>query len=501
MNSPSGPASPVAHAGTTHAAGSRGYLVLICLVAAFSGLLFGFDTGVISGAVGMLREQFNLSEQLEGVTVTAVLLGCLLGVSLAGPLSDRFGRKITLLLSAVLFVFLATAAAMTPTSPSWYTQVTAGLIQWTLGQRPAAEIAGLINARLIGGMGIGVASMLAPLYIAEIAPPQVRGRLIALYQFAITVGILVTYFSNALLAGLAPQAASWFAQEGWRQMFGAEVWRGMFLVGVVPAVVFLLLLVLVPESPRWLTKQGHEARAEAILARVAGPEQAAREMAEIRQTIAQESGSLGQLFRPGMRIRLLIGLLLPFFSQIVGINAIIYYGPRIIEAAGWGRHDALGTQVLFGMVNVLFTLVAIWKVDQLGRRPLLLAGIAGTGLAMALCGLLFYLGMGKSPLLVLLCAVYLACFSFSYGPVCWIIVSEIFPTRIRGRAVALSIFSLWTGCILVSLTFPWLLKHVEPAKTFWLYALTAPVAFVFVYFLVPETKGRTLEQIEARFAH
>lgn len=501
MNSPSGSVNAGLPGNPADSGGSAGYLILICLVAAFSGLLFGFDTGVISGAIGMLREQFALSEALEGVTVTAVLIGCLLGVSLAGPLSDRFGRKVVLLLSAVLFVFLAMGAALTPKSASWYTSVTAQALGWLLRQQPGPEIAGLVNARLIGGMGIGVASMLAPLYIAEIAPPQVRGRLIALYQFAITVGILITYFSNALLASLAPTAISWFVPGWGRQMFGAEVWRGMFLVGVVPAAVFLALLLVVPESPRWLTKQGQDSRAEAILARVAGREQAAREMAEIRQTIAQESGSLAQLFRPGMRVRLLIGLLLPFFSQIVGINAIIYYGPRIIEAAGWGRHDALSTQVLFGLVNVVFTLVAIWKVDQLGRRPLLLAGIAGTGLAMALCGLLFHLGLGKSPLLVALCAVYLACFSFSYGPVCWIIVSEIFPTRIRGRAVALSIFSLWTGCILVSLTFPWLLKHVEPAKTFWLYALTGPVAFLFVYFLVPETKGRTLEQIEARFAH
>ncbi len=500
MNSPSGPSETVAVSSPSDSRGGA-YLVLICLVAAFSGLLFGFDTGVISGAIGMLREQFGLSEKLEGVTVTAVLIGCLLGVSLAGPLSDCFGRKSVLLLSAALFVFLAVAAAMTPTSSSWYTHVTAQVLAGLVGQQPAPEIAGLINARLIGGMGIGVASMLAPLYIAEIAPPQVRGRLIALYQFAITVGILVTYFSNALLAGLAPAAATYLPAGLWQKMFGDEVWRGMFLVGVLPAAVFLLLLLFVPESPRWLAKQGRYAQAQAILARMAGAEQAARQMLEIRQTIAQESGSLGQLFRPGMRVRLLIGMLLPFFSQIVGINAIIYYGPRITEAAGWGRHDALSTQVLFGLVNVVFTLVAIWKVDHLGRRPLLLAGIAGTGVTMALCGLLFYLGMGKSPVLIALCAAYLACFSFSYGPVCWIIVSEIFPTRIRGRAAAISIFSLWTGCILVSLTFPWLLDHVEPAKTFWLYALTGPVAFLFVYFLVPETKGRTLEQIEARFVH
>ncbi len=481
--------------------GSPWYLFLVCLVAALSGVLFGFDTGVISGAIAMLRERFHLSELLEGVTVTAVLIGCLLGVSVAGTLSDRFGRKVTLLLSAALFVFLALAAAMTPASASFYTDATNRLVEWLFGERVAPEIAGLINARLLGGMGIGVASMLAPLYIAEISPPQVRGRLIALYQFAITVGILVTYLSNDMLLSLSQGAPGRLGDGFLRAMFVDEVWRGMFLVGVLPAALFLLLLLLVPESPRWLTKQGQDARAEEILARVAGPEQAAREMTEIRETIAHESGALGQLFHSGMRLRLLIGVLLPFFSQIVGINAIIYYGPRIIEAAGYGRHDALGTQVLFGLVNVVFTLVAIWKVDRLGRRPLLLTGIAGTGVAMALCGLLFHLGMEKSPLLIALCAVYLACFSFSYGPVCWIIVSEIFPTRIRGRAMAISIFSLWSGCILVSLTFPYLLKHVEPAVTFWLYALTGPVALVFTYFLVPETKGRTLEQIEARWVH
>ncbi|MCR4415485.1 MAG: sugar porter family MFS transporter [Thermoguttaceae bacterium] len=492
------------HALTSPPASGRGsvwYLTLVCLVAALSGVLFGFDTGVISGAIGMLRERFQLSEFLEGVTVTAVLIGCLVGVAIAGTLSDRFGRKITLLLSAALFVFLALAAAMTPRAASWYTDVTNGLLLWLFGERAAPEIAGLINARFLGGMGIGVASMLAPLYIAEISPPQVRGRLIALYQFAITVGILVTYLSNDLLLRFSQSAAAWLGQGFFRAMFVDEVWRGMFLVGVLPAIVFLLLLLLVPESPRWLTKQGHDKQAEAILARVAGPDQAAREMAEIRETIAHESGSILQLFHSGMRLRLLIGVLLPFFSQIIGINAIIYYGPRIFEVAGYDRTGALGTQVLFGVVNTVFTTIAVWKVDKLGRRPLLLAGIAGTGIAIALCGLLFHLGMERGPLLPLLCVFYLACFSVSYGPVCWIIVSEIFPTRIRGRAMSISIFSLWTGCILVSLTVPWLLAHIGPAVTFWLYALTGPVAFVFTYGLVPETKGRTLEQIEARWVH
>jgi SP family arabinose:H+ symporter-like MFS transporter len=416
-------------------------------------------------------------------------------------LSDRFGRKAALFLSAVLFTVSAVAAGVTPTSASWYTDATAAFLHWLFGEGVSPEIAGLVNARLLGGTGVGIASMLAPLYIAEISPPHVRGRLIALYQFAITVGVVATYLTNALLLHVAQSAAESAGPGIWRWLFVDEVWRGMFLLGAAPAVVFWLLLALVPESPRWLTKQGKPDEARAILARVGGAEQAAREMAEIQETIAHESGSLGQLFRKGMRLRLLIGVVLPFFSQIVGINAIIYYGPRIFEVAGYGRADALSTQVLFGLVNTVFTVFAMWKVDQLGRRPLLLAGIAGTSVAMALCGLLFYTGMSQSPWLIVLCAVYLACFSFSYGPVCWIIVSEIFPTRIRGRAMSISIFSLWTGCILVSLTFPYLIKHVEPAFTFWLYALTGPVALVFTYFLVPETKGRTLEQIEARWFH
>lgn len=488
------------HGALSGAAGSGRFLAVVCGVAALGGVLFGFDTAVISGALGMLKKQFDLSELMEGVTVTSVLIGCLIGVAISGAVSDYFGRRAALLLSAVLFTLSAVAAAWVPATADWHTGPMIQWLAWLFGEEVSPQIAGLINARLLGGTGVGIASMLAPLYIAEISPPQLRGRLIALYQFAITIGILVTYFTNALLvwlAGLGQQCG-----EGTvRTLFVDEVWRGMFLLGAIPAALFLVLLFFVPESPRWLTKQGRPQQAESILARVAGPVQAAKEMGEIRQTIAQESGSFWQLLRPGMRLRLLIGVVLPFCSQIVGINAIIYYGPRIFEAAGYGRHDALGTQVLFGLVNTVFTLVAIWKVDQLGRRPLLLTGIAGTSISIALCGLLFHFGMENSPLLIVLCAVYLAFFAVSYGPVCWIIVSELFPTRIRGRAMSVAIFALWTGCILVSLTFPYLLKHMPPAVPFWLYAASGPVAFLFTWFLVPETKGKSLEQIETHFFH
>ena len=457
--------------------GSILYLLMACLVAALGGLLFGFDTAVIAGAIDQLETQFGLSAIMKGWIVSSALLGCLFGSAIAGTLSDRFGRKKILILAAVLFTACAIGSAV-PQAP-WH----------------------LVVARILGGTGIGIASMLSPLYIAEISPARLRGGLIATYQLAITIGIVMAYFSNYALAELAQSQPGIYGNGVWRWIFVDEVWRGMMLVGVLPAAILFILLFIVPESPRWLTKQGRSDLAADILARVNGREAAVQEMVEIQTVIDQESGSLNQLFRRGMRVALLIGVLLPFFSQISGINVIIYYGPTVLKAAGIGSSSVLAWQVLLGAVNVIFTMIAILTVDKLGRKPLLLVGIAGVGATLMLSGVLMAGDAVGDSWLVTVFAIYLACFSISYGPVCWIIVSEIFPTAIRGRAMSISIFSLWAGCALVAQTFPKLLELFGPSVCFWLYALTTPLAFLFVLFLVPETKGKTLEQIERHFVH
>jgi MFS transporter, SP family, arabinose:H+ symporter len=456
--------------------GSLAYLSLACLVAALGGLLFGFDTAVISGAEDAVAKQFELSDLMEGWIVSSALVGCLIGATIAGFLSDRFGRKKVMLLAAVLFVICSIGSAM-PRAP-WH----------------------LVVARIIGGTGIGIASMLSPMYIAEIAPARLRGGLISTYQLAITIGIVVAYFSNYSLAFLAESHADWYGAGMWQFVFVDEVWRGMLLAGVVPALILFNLLFFIPESPRWLVKNGRSDAAMRILTRVNGLSQATAEMREIGQTLAQESGSIAQLFHQRMRIAMAIGIVLPFFTQICGINVIIYYGPKILKAAKLAGDAALLWQVVLGAVNVVFTVLAIFTIDRLGRKPLLLVGIVGIGITLLASGFLFIASAPPIAILAIF-AGFLACFAFSYGAVCWVVIAEIFPTAIRGRAMSISIFSLWTGCILVGQTFPWLLRNMGPSLTFWLYAFTTPVAFLFVLFLVPETKGKSLEQIERQFIH
>ncbi len=456
--------------------GSLAYLSLACLVAALGGLLFGFDTAVISGAEGPVTKQFQLSPLMEGWIVSSALVGCLIGAAIAGVLSDRFGRKKIMLLAAVLFVLCSVGSAV-PTAP-WH----------------------LVVARIVGGTGIGIASMLSPMYIAEIAPARLRGALVSTYQLAITIGIVMAFFSNYALAFLARSEATMYGTGCWRWIFVDEVWRGMLLAGVVPAALLLGLLFFIPESPRWLTKRGRNDAAMTILTRVSGREQAACEMRDIEATLLLETGSIRQLLQPGIQTALWIGILLPFFSQLCGINVIIYYGPKVLEAGHLSKDAALLFQVLLGCVNTVFTLAAIFTVDKLGRKPLLLVGVAGVGLMLFLAGLMFAVSASSIAILVVF-ACYLACFSFSYGPVCWIIMAEIFPTAIRGRAMSISIFSLWTACNLVALTFPAALAAYGPSWTFWLFGLTTPLAILYVLMRVPETKGKTLEQIERQFIH
>lgn len=457
----------------TQTGGSMMYLATISFIATLGGFLFGFDTAVISGIIGFVKSQFSLDAVMEGWVVSSALVGCIIGVMGAGSLSDRFGRKKMLLLSAALF-FVSAIGAMLPQTAQ-----------------------GLIIARLVGGVGIGMASMLSPMYISEFSPPHLRGRLVALYQFAITVGILAAYFSNAVLLGISERGTA-FAPGGLLHYVAIEeVWRSMFGIAVIPSALFFVLVLFVPESPRWLMKQGQREKATGILARVGGWEAAEAESKEIQDALSQESGSLRQLLKPGLRIALLIGILLPFFSQVSGINVVIYYGPKIFKEAGFTLSEALGGAVTIGIVNVLATLIAIWKVDNLGRRPLLLWGITGVLITLTLVGLLFFMNASDSSWLLILFLVYCACFAISYGPVVWIIIAEIFPTSIRGRAMAIGTFVVWATNAVVGQSFPWLLENLGPAGAFWIFAALCIPAIIVVWKLVPETKGKSLEQIEA----
>jgi SP family arabinose:H+ symporter-like MFS transporter len=450
---------------------SNFYLYLVCLVAAIGGFLFGFDTAVISGTVSLVKHDFKLDALHEGWFVSCALLGCIIGVSISGRLSDKYGRKLVLILSAVLFLSSAIGCML---SNSFTT---------------------LILFRLVGGLGIGVASMVSPLYISEFAPPKLRGMMVSLYQLALTVGIVIAYFSNAYLldhTGHAPAAGSM------HQIFSAEVWRAMLGLGAVPAVVFLAALFLVPESPRWLLLNGKEQKAIDILTHIDDVDAAHLEVEAFHASRSSgESTSLAGLFKPVYRKAMWIGLLLPFLSQVCGINAVIYYGPRILEQAGFTLNNALGGQVTIGIVNVVFTFVAIFTVDKWGRRPLLFAGIGGAVFSLIVIGVLFAAGLTSGIWILAFILAFIACFAFSFGPVCWVVIGEIFPNAIRGKAMALATLSLWIGNFLVGQLTPLMLECLGSAYTFWIFAACCSPALWITWKLIPETKGKSLETIEA----
>ncbi len=446
--------------------GSIVYVMLVCMVAALGGLLFGYDTGVINGAIGPLKAHFTLDANREGWATGCALLGCAIGAALAGVLSDWLGRKKVLILSAILFLISAVGTAL------------------------PKNITTFIIYRIIGGLGVGAASMSSPMYIAEISPARIRGRMVSVNQFAIVTGFLVVYFVNYFIALQGDQM--WNEESGWRWMFGSES---------LPALLLLVLLFFVPESPRWLTKQNRSDEALEILTRVDGAEYAKTELLEIKDAIAHESGSLRQLLQPGMKIVLVIGIVLAVLQQVTGINVFLYFGTEIFKKMGSGTNAALLQTVVVGVVNLSFTIIAIWTVDKLGRKPLMIIGAAGMGISLLAMGLASYFGRTELWLLLFILG-YIACFALSVGPVTWVILSEIFPTRIRGRAMAIATVCLWVANYVVSQTFPmmdennWLLEKFHHAFPFWLYGVFCVVLVVFVRRFVPETKGRTLEEIE-----
>jgi len=449
-------------------------MLMICLISTIGGFLFGYDTAVISGTLTFVRTQFVMNAMLEGWFVGSALIGCIIGVSFAGIIADRFGRKRTLIFSAAMFLISA------------------------IGCMLSGSLTELIVYRLIGGLGVGMASMLSPLYISEISLPEIRGRMVSLYQFAITIGILVAYFANAKLLSFS-QEASFAAGSKMDMIFSVELWRGMFGSESIPAFLFLILLFIVPESPRWLMAKDREEEARNVLNRVISEESTEKEITEIKKVLTQETASWSQLLQPGVRLALIIGIVLAILSQFSGINAIIYYGPKIFESAGFGTGNALNGQVIIGVVNVLFTIVAIWKIDKLGRRPLLIAGCIGMVINHIIIGFIFYTGHTDGILLMIFIPLFIACFAFSYGPVIWTLLSEIYPTQIRGRAMSIATLSLWIGSYIIGQTVPWMLENLKPHGTFWLFSLMLVPAILITWKLVPETKGRALEEIEEYF--
>jgi SP family arabinose:H+ symporter-like MFS transporter len=414
---------------------------------------------------------FHFNAVMEGWFVSSALLGCIIGVAFSGKLSDAYGRKKIMLLSAGLFFLSA------------------------IGCMLATNAASLIGFRLVGGLGIGVASMICPLYISEFSPPAFRGRMVALYQLAITIGIVGAYFSNACLLKLSglQGLGGW-----WHFLLVQDSWRAMIGIGLVPSFIFLACLFIVPESPRWLLITGAETKAFQYLSKMNDPETARQEIADIKRNNSEEEGSIRELFTPVYRVALIIGLLLPFLSQVSGINAVIYYGPAILDKAGFSLGDALGGQVVIGLVNVLFTLVAIFTVDRWGRKPLLITGIAGAVTALLVIGWLFEANTVQGPWVLIFILLFIACFAFSFGPVCWIIISEVFPGRVRGRAMSLATLSLWIANFFVGQLTPVMLKstHWGPSATFWTFALLCAPGLWLTWKLIPETKGKSLEQIE-----
>jgi SP family arabinose:H+ symporter-like MFS transporter len=424
--------------------------------------LFGYDTAVINGANSFLSAHLKLTPSQEGLAGASAILGCVPGAMFSGFLSDRFGRKKMLFVCALLYAVSGLLSAL----PNTFNQ--------------------FLAARLISGLGIGASSMICPVYIAEIAPEKWRGRLGTLFQLGIVTGIFLTLFINKVIQGMGD--AAWNTAYGWRWMLGMEV---------VPAAAFIALLFAVPESPRWLAQKGRDDEARVILTKVDGADHAAKEMAAIHETARLEAGRFFELFSGSFRKPLLLAVVLMACSQFCGINAIMYYSTKIFAAAGSGTATAFSSSVWVGFINLAFTFVAIGLVDRAGRRRLLLIGTAVQTLALAAVGWMFHSHIQGAPLLVCV-VVFIAAFAMALGPVGWLFCAEVFPNQLRGRAMSLAALTVWVSCYIVAQTFPMLNDNpaIGPARTFWAYATVSLFAFLFVWAAIPETKGRTLEQME-----
>jgi sugar porter (SP) family MFS transporter len=449
------------------------YILPVCLVATLGGLLFGYDTGVISGAIEPLTARFALGDFMKGWASGCVLIGCAAGVLWVGPISDRLGRRFAMFVAAGMFGFSAIGTAL------------------------PHDIQTFIFFRILGGVGIGIASISTPMYIAEITPAHIRGRMVTVNQIAIVGGIALTSFINYFIAKCGDQA--WLIESGWRWMFGT---------GIAPSVLFGLLLMPIPESPRWLIENKREEKARQILNKVGGPNFAESEFESIKTSLSQEKGTWGELFSAQLRLPLVIGILLAILQQVTGINVFMYFGATIFKtmSASTGVDAGLLQQIIINGAGVLFTLIAVATVDKWGRKPLMLIGTVGMGTSLLAMGIMAQTltdptADGEWMLVFIL--LYIGCFGLSVGPVTWVILAEIFPTAVRGRALGLTTFFLWTADYAVTQTFPmmnakgsWFVEHFNHAFPFYIYTIFCIALALVVWRLVPETKGRSLEEIE-----
>lgn len=443
---------------TKNKKGNYRFVVVAAVITAIGGLLFGYDTGVISGAILFIRDAFSLSSTAQEIVVSAVLIGAVIGASISGILADKYGRRIMIIVASIIFGVGAIFTALTP------------------------EVYSLIVGRIVVGIAIGMASFIAPLYIAEVAPYNIRGALVSLNQLAITVGIVVSYLVDFAFA----------PSGGWRWMLG---------LAVVPSIVLGVGMYFMPYSPRWLLSKGFSDRAKAVLEKIRGTTLVGDEIAEIKSSLAAERESRwSDLLDPAIRRALIIGIGLAIFQQLTGINTVIYYAPTILLFAGLqsAAVSILATAGI-GVINVLLTIVAILLIDRIGRRPLLIGGLVGMVISLILLGLSFALpGLSSSLgiLAIISLMLYVGSFAIGLGPVFWLMISEIYPLKIRGRAMSTATVVNWGMNLVVAITFLSLIQLLGTPGTFWLYGIISIIAIIFVYFRVPETKGKSLEEIE-----
>jgi len=448
------------------------YIICITLVATLGGLLFGYDTAVISGAEksieAFLIKPLELSAFIHGATVSSALIGCIIGGAISGLLSNRLGRKRSLFVAAVLFFVSALGSGFPETLFFKYGEPSIGLLF-------------MLNFyRILGGIGVGLASAVCPMYIGEIAPADIRGRLVSWNQFAIIFGMLVVYFVNWGIA--SGQSIEWINAIGWRRMLAS---------GAIPAGIFGILVLFVPETPRYLALVNQDEKALSVLSKInKNKEKASRILAEIKETVSEKSKS--KLFTYG-KIVIVVGILLSVFQQFVGINVALYYAPRIFESMGAAKNASMMQTVIMGVVNVIFTIVAIITVDKWGRKPLLITGSIGMAIGMfAISALAFNNIIGISTLVFII--IYTASFMMSWGPICWVLISEIFPNKIRGQAVAIAVAAQWAANYLISSTYPPMMMF-SGGLTYGFYGLMSVLSILFVWKMVPETKGKTLEEM------